>query len=683
MKKNEKSKIKIASLIATLSLSVHHRIDAQNENLDLEEVNLFDSMSKYDKKEVVIDQGMDDLEEIKNDTVLSEAVGADAQPATEKVVITPQKVDFFDTGAEEKNLLKESKLIKGKISKKDWDDLAIKARSEKYEVQKGDYLWKISKNLFGSGFYYSKIWSLNPQITNPHEVEPGTVLTFTTGDFDSLPTIEVGEFTDTSVSSAKKGSSYSNSNDKSTPPWILERKKLIDQGVYFQFASEETYEDLEKLENQQRTNEWEKYSPPLSEVEIVEPTEEYDDSGFDKNSKISFNYKEGFFLNTFVTTNIISDLGEVVAAKNESVFIHKFDTIFVRFDKGIKVRPGDLFSVYTFGGEAKHKISDRQGFIYSTTAQIKILEKKDDLWVASVVDQSGIVQRKDRITVYTPRINKITKNFGKRSVEAAIIATYRDTAAGISFGDVVYLDRGRADGVELGNVFEVQSFVDKGTNKKISSSPAYKTGELTVINVTDNFATALVSHSAQDLQVGNLAFMKSEENALRDSKLKNKSKLKDLKKVEHNALDEIDVELHLDEVGADILNKADRIQLSEDEIEELDRQEKEKSIIRDSNRDVKELDKLESEILDSEKLLDEGHRDEDKLLEQENLNLQDKKNQNQDLNAFESLNEIEHEIGKKYLDEDINNKENPYGLTEFDLEEVDEMLNTGSKKEIK
>ena len=47
-----------------------------------------------------------------------------------------------------------------------------------------------------------------------------------------------------------------------------------------------------------------------------------------------------------------------------------------------------------------------------------------------------------------------------------------------------------------------------------------------------------------------------------------------------------------------------------------------------------------------------------------------------DPDAFESLDEIEEEIGRKYLDEDLNEKENPYGLTEFDLEEIDELLNT-------
>ncbi len=598
-----------------------------------------------------------------------------------KTEIIADKSMGFDAGAEEKKLLKLSKYVQQKITGKEWDDIAVKAKLEKYEVQKGDYLWKISKKLFGSGFYYSKIWALNPQISNPHEIEPGTILAFDTGDADSLPNVQVGSFTDDESTSTVNGK-VSTDPSKATfsSSWITERKKLIDQGVYFQFASEETYEDLERLEGQQRNNEYEKYDPPLTEMTIKEPSEQYDEQGFDKNSRIIFNFKEGFFLNTFVTTNVVQDIGEIKATPKESIFIHKFDTLYVNFDKGSKVKPGDLFSVYSAGGEIKHPISDRAGFLYTILAQIKAIRKIDDVWECVVIEQSGIVQRKDRITVYTPKIGKIARTFSKRNVEAAIIGSYRDTHTGLANGDVVYLDRGRADGVELGNVFEVFSFIDRGTQKKITPSPTYKVGEMAVINITDNFATALVHNSSSEFNLGSIAITKTQEEAAKALKLKSKDKLAKVKKVEGKALEELDVELNLDDVSQDILNKADKIQLTEDELEELERQEREKSVIKDSDKDIKELDRLENEIQDAEKSLNEQKVDEDKYLEQSSLDEQEKKTKQQDPNAFESINEIEKDVGRKYLDEDINNKDNPYGLTEFDLEEIDELLNTSPKK---
>lgn len=678
---------------------------------ELDELNSFDSINSSEKTplpntgadiEMSSMEEQDDLQSLKEDIgdvifeqkekpetlttkepekVTPPQIKKEEVPTNEKVEIIADESLNFDVGNEEKKLLELSKYVQQKITSKEWDDLAIKAKLEKYEVQKGDYLWKISKELFGSGFYYSKIWAINPQITNPHEIEPGTILAFDTGDADSFPKVQVGEFSDDEIENVGAGGTYTSSDDKNRPAWINERKKLIDQGIYFQFASEETYEDLEKLEKKQKNTEFEKYDPPLSDISIKEPSDVYDSSGFDKSNKIAFNFREGFFLNTFITTNVLQDLGEIKATSKEAIFIHKFDTIYVTFDKSVKVKPGDFFSVYTAGGEIKHPVSDRSGFLYTTTAQIKALRKMDnDVWECYVEDQSGVVQRKDRVTLYSPKIGKLSKTFSKRNVEAAVIGSYRDSISGMSFGDVVYIDRGRADGVELGNIFDVYSFVDRGTQKKITQNPTYKIGELTVINITDNFATALISASSNEITLGAIAVTRTQEEEARNLRLKNKEKLTDIKKIEGKALEELDVELNLDDVSQDILNKADKIQLTEDELEELERQERDKSIIKSSERDVKELDRLESEIKDAESSLNESKVDEDKFLEQQNLDSLEKGSKQQDPNAFESLNEIEKDVGRKYLDEDINNKENPYGLTEFDLEEVDELLNTDFKK---
>ena len=45
-----------------------------------------------------------------------------------------------------------------------------------------------------------------------------------------------------------------------------------------------------------------------------------------------------------------------------------------------------------------------------------------------------------------------------------------------------------------------------------------------------------------------------------------------------------------------------------------------------------------------------------------------------DPNAFPPIDKVEGEIGKRYLDQDINTKENPYGLTAHDIEQIDELL---------
>lgn len=595
---------------------------------------------------------------------------------------------IFDVGKEEKELLEMAKFVQGKIPEKEWNEISTTAKVEKYEVQKGDWLWKISQKLFGSGFYYSKIWSMNPHITNPHEIEPGMILVFDTGTSEEMPEVKFGDFTDTSKTGMKKNAKtgrlsklfdYAEYTESGEPPWFKEREQLAKSGAYFQYVTDQTYEDVAEIGQQSLEDEYQKYTPPIVDIVIAEPSENYDQSGFDKDSKISFTFKEGFFLNSFVTSNIVQDLGFVDSFEKERVFIHRLDTIYLNLDSSVKVKPGDMFSVYSAEGRVSHPISDREGYRYTIVAQLKTVRKINHLWECVVTEISGLVQRKDRITVYTPKINRISKGFAKRNIEAAIIDSYRETSGGMGFGEVVYIDRGRADGVELGTIFELYDFEDRGTGKRITPDPTYKIGELNVISLTDNFATALISNSRVSIPLGTLALSKTAEQAARDSKVKGKGYDNNILDKEGTALDELDVELNFDEMSQDLLDKADKVQLTEDELDELERQEREKSIIKDHERDLKELEKLEDEISNAEASLNEAKVDEDKFLEQQDLNFIEKKNQDPDADAFESLDDIEEEIGLKYMDEDLNARENPYGLTEFDLEEIDELLNSEQK----
>ncbi len=663
-----------------------------NSNLDISEAEEIDDLEslKSDIGEVLFDEVKDESVEasleINSDEkveIINEAQAVEAASSVSSQGLEG-KTKIFDVGNEEKELMEVAKYLEGKIPEDEWNEIATASKLERYVIQEGDWLWKICKKVFGSGFYYSKIWSLNPHIKNPHEIEPGMTLVFDTGDSTNLPEVQLGSFEDTPGGlkeadvkrETKEHFDFKQFGDDTKPAWIAERTKLIDDGIYFQYASEETYADLAAIAKQSLKTEWEKYDPPVADIIISEPGEQYDDTGFDKDSKIVFDVKEGFYLNSFVTTNIVQDLGIIEASSEDQVYLQRFDPIYIKFDPTVKVKPGDLFSVYAPEGKIAHKVSDRSGYRYTVTGQIKTIRKTNHLWECQIFELSGLIRRGDRVTIYTPKITKIVKTFNKRNIEAAIIGAFNNTANGMSFGDVVYIDRGRADGVEMGTVFETFSFRDRNTDRRITPDPTYKTGELTVITLTDNFATALITNSSNEVAMGAIALSKTEEQAARESRLKNKSLLSQVDQTEGEALDELDIELNLDDIGEDLLRQADKVQLTEDELEELERQERERSILKDHERDLKELERLENELVEAEASLSEAKVDEDKFLEQQNLDEVERKSGEPDPNAFESLDDIEQDVGRKYMDEDINAKENPYGLTEFDLEEIDELLNT-------
>jgi hypothetical protein len=637
-----------------------------------------DALNDDEQSEIDSLLGTSEKKELKAMPKMPSKKGIAKKPSLSKPVI-------FDAGLEEKKLLDLAKFVEKKIPAGEWDEISTAAKVEKYVVQDGDWLWKISQRLFGSGFYYSKIWSMNPQITNPHEIEPGQVLVFDTGSSEDFPKVAFGSFeTPTEESKefvkqsklAAKG--FAKYGDDVLPPWLEERQRLAQNGAFFQGLTDSTYADVMEMSATELNEDYKNYDPPISEISIIEPDETYDEDGVDRTTKLTFKVKEGFYLNTFLTTNHVQDLGKIVAKKNESVYMQKGETIYLEFDKAVKVRPGDFFTIYEPEGKVTHPVSDREGFKYTTKAQVKAIRQIEDKWEVKITELSGLIQRGARVTVYTPKINKIFQTFNKRNIEAALIGTYKDQTGGISMGDVVYLDRGRVDGVELGNVFEVYSFKDEGTGKRISNNPTYIVGEVVVITLTDNFATALVRNSSTDISKGAVALSKTEEKALREAKIRQGLKSSEVETKERLGLEELDVELNLDDLSQDLLERIDEVQINEDELEELERQEREKSIIKDHEKDLKELERLEKELVDAETKLNEKKVDEDAYLESQDLESIEKNAKSKNANAFESMDELESEFGKKYMDEDLNSKENPYGLTEFDLEEIDELLNTGA-----
>ena len=587
----------------------------------------------------------------------------------------------FDVGREERDLLAIATNIQGQISDTEWNEMATAAKIDSYTVVKNDWLFKISKKLFGSGYFYPKIWSLNSFITNPHFIEPGMILSFTTGSGSNPPQVKLGAFTEDELQATPGSIGTTNAGDLANfgedakPKWLDEKNQLSEQGVYFQYASEETMEDLTKVGEQALNREYEGYQPPRSEFDVIIPSN-YDKSGFDKSSKIVYSFKEGFFLSTFISTNIVQDFGEITNGPDENIFFTVLDHAYIKFDESVNALPGDKFSIYSSMGKAENSNSDREGYKYAVVGQIKLIRKIKDKWEVEFTDIAGTPQRGDRVTTYTPKIDRITKTYNSRMIEAGIISTYNAGQTILGYGDVVYLDRGRADGVEMGNVFEVYGFKDRLMQENITDQPTYKTGELTVITLTDNFATAIVTNTLRDFYAGDIAISKTKESYFRERNAKSANRDSKKELVGGKTLEELDVELNLENLNDDLLKQADKIQLTEDELAELERQEREKSVIKDSERDLKALERLENDIEQAEKILNDAKLDEDKLLENENLNDIEKKKGAIDQ---DSLDEIEENLGKRYVDEDLNSKENPYGLTEFDVEEIDELLNTEKK----
>lgn len=62
---------------------------------------------------------------------------------------------------------------------------------EFYGVEEGDTMFDVCSQLIDDGNYWPKLWSLNPDVKNPHFIYPGMKLAFYSGDQENPPYLEV------------------------------------------------------------------------------------------------------------------------------------------------------------------------------------------------------------------------------------------------------------------------------------------------------------------------------------------------------------------------------------------------------------------------------------------------------------------------------------------------------------
>lgn len=73
------------------------------------------------------------------------------------------------------------------MSDQNWKKYAGPALDKLYRIRRKDTLWAISERLFGNPYLWPKVWQLNAQFGNPHEIDPGIEMQFFVGNPNSAP----------------------------------------------------------------------------------------------------------------------------------------------------------------------------------------------------------------------------------------------------------------------------------------------------------------------------------------------------------------------------------------------------------------------------------------------------------------------------------------------------------------
>lgn len=367
-------------------------------------------------------------------------------------------------------------------------------RPETHTVNKGDTLWDLAQQYLGDPLLWPEIYRLNTNVVeDPHWIYPGEVLRLVPGgDISAVPTA------DTPLPPAAEAEDQVAAADSAAPAEAeaepaepaLAEPQVGDLAVEDQGDARDNV-DLTPLVG---TRDRRISSGPTLEVNLERAyrpirRSEFFSSGFLTEGQ-SLPY--GTMLGTVTPLQI-----EAVSATTTA---NLFNKVGITPPAGGRYQVGDSLLVVRVGRELRG-----YGDVILPTGLVRVVDVSRPEVVAEVVAAYGQILNGQRVLP----VEKFTDPGNVRPVPIsdgvhAKLLAHRDRQPLTGPQDVVFLDKGRADGVALGDVFELRSSAREHAEGAAEIEQAVAT--LQVVHVGEHHSTARVAKVVQpDIPPGTTA----------------------------------------------------------------------------------------------------------------------------------------------------------------------------------
>lgn len=312
--------------------------------------------------------------------------------------------------------------------------------SDYHVVNDGDTLWDLSGTFYGDTYEWPRMWSYNAHITNPHWIYPGDIvyLRAATGEQPGA-TQSAGQ----ALAAAPSGGLY------------------MPVGGYI--LNEE--------------------APYVG--------------------RIRASRKGAAMLSEFDTAWV--GFGEESYSEEEKEKLSEEERR--RIQAGESVQVGDRFSIVRQGETIKNDDGEAIGYKYLVLGVAQVTKVSEEHYdEIDIVQSWQEIYRGDMLIPYERQLKVVKQTTASTDGVAKVVDTMRP---GSIFGEqnYVFINKGAADGVRSGNrFFAYQRFeglhldeVDDAIDEKI---PWSRVGQMMVIDVRENYSTALIIDSSREIAVG-------------------------------------------------------------------------------------------------------------------------------------------------------------------------------------
>ncbi len=326
----------------------------------------------------------------------------------------------------------------------EWFKIIEGIQEHAYKVNVGDTLWDISEIYFGDGHYWSKLWSINKGITNPHLIFPGDTIVFSAGTLRDSPSVTV-----------EKSGQELTETDTSNPTIMIETEPVVSAKTKFYSRPPDFFVQ----------------SPLLN---MVEESKVY------VIPRPQMKFKNEFYLTREIFATEPKFVAHVKSMGGERMVSGEFNRMILEADE-TPLNTGDMLSIVDENTERL-----KGGYGIHILGIVKVIQKiGDGLYEAEILRQfDGMLSGSAAITHLPAYVNM---NTSQEMTEAEVTILSKDKEIWYT-GDVIFL-KSEKDNLSVGNVLRISNPFDQKVDFFTPN------GVIKVVATNAPFATAVVVHT--------------------------------------------------------------------------------------------------------------------------------------------------------------------------------------------
>lgn len=320
---------------------------------------------------------------------------------------------------------------------------------ETYLVQPGDTLWGLSQRFLNNPWYWPRIWSYNPQLQNPNWIQPGSVIRFYPGPEQTPVQVE------------------------DSPAPSADTNMDVDVGEFDDIPLFEVTADLKRALD-----------------------------------KIPERNSQQMRREVLVTGEALAGAGQVAHAPEEKELLSALDRVYVQTDEA--PRAGEVLHIFREAREVRHPVSRQPlGRVVEVVGTLRIDAVSDHEHLATILESWRDVRRGDRVgRIEGLELARVAERANEAQVQGYVVDSLRDPVSHFGENHLVFLDRGRKDGVTPGNTFTVVRAGDPFTGE-VRRMADEDIGRILVLDVSELAATGLVIFSNREVLPGDRIEMRT------------------------------------------------------------------------------------------------------------------------------------------------------------------------------